>query len=291
MKFSFVILAMVIVFIGCGDKYYNNRIQDSNDDKYLPLIESEPSLSPDRNYIYYITVDTADNLNSGIYRAAVANPIRQKLMTGIDIHSPSLGFDNNTVAYLDDSGKIYYYNLDGQTTDTSTVDEHFESIFYISDNKLLAHRGDTGGQNDSIFLIDNTGQVTYLVDGWDPTYYAKDTFIYIYSGDDSSYCILRNNIISYSQPETLFTISSFPAIPRWPSMDRQLNRLTYCLFWADQRFIYSAKAYETGFNFVDSSDYPKPLILGNDLIIYTGWNGRLYKSDFLGTQFELFTKP
>jgi hypothetical protein len=53
--------------------------------------------------------------------------------------------------------------------------------------------------------------------------------------------------------------------------------------------LFSALAGDTETNFINYSDYTKPLILDFDRIIYSGPDGRFYQSNFDGTRTFPFT--
>jgi hypothetical protein len=272
---SLAVLIMISVFLACGDEHYGTSGGGGDGDSGPYPIETEPSLSPDLNYIYYISTDTTANLYSGICRAAVSVPKREKIFPGENLHSPTLGFDNNTVAYLD-SGLIRYYRMSDMANWSSNVTDSFSSIFYLTDDPkdiLIGYR------HDSIFLVtESQGAQLFISPGWDPTYVIKDTFVY-FTGEDTIYHIVKSNVYNL-YPDTLFTVMT-EASPHWPSFERKSGWAGYCLAWHHQKFIYAAK---DTFYFVDSSDYLKPLVLRYNIIIYTGPDGRFYRSDFYGTK-------
>ncbi|UCD93387.1 MAG: hypothetical protein JSU69_06320 [Candidatus Zixiibacteriota bacterium] len=274
MRYSLAALILIAVLLGCGDEYYGPTGSGGGNHGPYP-VETEPSLSPDLNYIYYVSTDTAHNLYSGIYRASVGQPKREKIFAGAGLHSPSVGFDNNTVAYID-SGRIKYYRMSDMSGWPSNVTDSFGSIFYLSNDPLDIL---IGQRNDSIFLVtESEGAVPFIARGWDPTFVFKDTFVYL-TGEDSIYHIIKSNIYNLS-PDTLFTLIT-NAWPHWPSLERNSGWVGYSLAWYYQRFIYAAK---DTFHFVDSSDYLKPLMLRYNMIIYTGPDGRFYQSNFYGTK-------
>lgn len=263
---------MAAIIFCCGDEYYDIN---GHTGPGLYSIETEPSLSPDRNYLYYISNDTTSSLYRGIYRASVETPVREKILHGLNYHSPTISLDNNTIAYLD-SGKINYYRMSDMAKWTSAVADSFESILFVSDSVILANR------NDSLFLVDEAEKASaFWIIGWDPTLVSRDTFVY-FVGTDSAYHIVKNNLYNI-HPETLFTVAT-TAWPRWPSFDPESNHLAFEIERFHQKFIYSAEVAADTFIFIDSSEYSKPYILNHNLIIFTGPDGRFYQSDFYGTK-------
>lgn len=270
MRYSFVILLLTTALVGCGDEYYGVN-GNGNGGSYA--LETEPSLSPDRAYIYYISSDTAYDRYNGIFRTSVASPIREKIFHGEGYHSPTIGFDNNTVAYLE-SGQIRYFRISDMTGWQSNFTDVFESIIFIHDSILLANRHDT------LWQVQESEELLFRFPhrGWDPTLVTKDTFV-CFAGEDLTYHIIKHNVYS-TRPETLHTITT-SGRPRWPTYDPQSGRLAYCIEMPGERRIYSAEDTPI---FIDSSSFSKPYILNWNLIIFTGPDGRFYQSDFYGTK-------
>jgi hypothetical protein len=264
---------VLLTTLGCGDEYYGTN-NNANRGPYP--VESEPSLSPDNKYIYYVSDDTASNGYGGIYRAAVADPVRERILAGSNLHSPVMGSDNETLAYLD-KGKINYFVLPGSVSPLSGISDSFESIMFLDESIIIGQR------HDSLFAVDEFhGTSTFALSGWDPTSVAKDTFVCIVQDTGKIYYIVELNKYNVS-PDTLFTLKT-NARPRWPSFHRKSGRLAFGLEFTDQRFIYSAEAFKDSSHFIDSTDFIKPYILNFDCIIFTGPDGRFYRSDFNGTK-------
>jgi hypothetical protein len=269
-----ILAALLATVSGCGDEEYGvSRNGDSHISFFV--IETQPSLSPDGEYVYYIANDTAQFKYSGVYRARVTMPLREKIYHGFSFRSPSIAFDNNTIAYLD-SDKIRYYRISDMRQWASGITDGFESIVFINDGSLVAHR------NDSLFLIDESSDSSiFILPGWDPTLVARDTFVYFSrSIEDSTYHIVRYSFGTDS-PETLLTLTT-AARPRWPTLDIASGHMAYGLEFFDQKFIYTTEIGGDSSIFIDSTEYLKPYILNYNLLIYTGPDGRFYQSGFYG---------
>nr|MBN2277449.1 hypothetical protein [candidate division Zixibacteria bacterium] len=261
-------LILMALLLSCGDEHYGTN---NDDDDYIYPIESEPSLSPDHNYIYYISTDTNYTQFTGIYRASIGAPIREPVLMGEGLHSPTIGSDNNTLAYLD-SSRIMFYRISNASSWPSEITRDFESIVLMDTSLILAQN------NDSLFMVLGN-EMQYFGPGWDPTIVTRDTFIY-FVGNDSTYHIIKNNIFNIL-PETLFTYIT-KAWLHWPSLHQASGRLALDLGWHFQDYIYSAESGETSVTYIDSSEYSKPLIISFDQIIFTGPDGRFYVSPFNG---------
>jgi len=278
-KLGAILLISLLSCLGCEDEYYGPT--DGGEDPSADFIETEVSLSSDREYIYFISRDTIFDQFSGINRARISQPIRERIRAGENYHSPTINFDNNVLAYLYD-GRIHYYNIALDSLENSGVIGEFESILYINENLLIAAR------NDSIFRInEEDSSYSYIRDGWDPTLVAADTFLIFASLDNYTFRIIRDNI-EESHPETLYTIIT-EAYPHWPTLDPSSGHLAYGIEFWDQKFIYSGIAGESPLPdepliFIDSSEYSKPYILNSNQIIFSGPSGSLYQSDFEGNK-------
>ncbi|MCP4706661.1 MAG: hypothetical protein GY865_18840, partial [candidate division Zixibacteria bacterium] len=244
------------------------------------FIETDVSLSPDREYIYFSVQDTIfDGRYSGINKARVTHPVRERVLAGSNYYSPTINFDNNILAYLYDS-RIHYYDIALDTIMNSGITADFESILYVNLDVLMAAR------NDSLFLTNETDSTyQYLRDGWDPTLIAADTFLFFASLDNYTFRIIKDNL-EESNPETLYTIRT-AAFPHWPTLHPNSGHLAFGIELYDQRFIYSGVAGDSPLpgetlTFIDSSGYSKPYILNYNQIIFSGPDGFLYQSDFEG---------
>lgn len=278
-RFFLFSLILFVLFIACEDEYYRPTDSGNGEEPEKNFIETNISLSPDRQYIYFSVRDTIDGLNSGLYKASVTHPVREKVYGGENYYSPTINFDNQILAYLFE-GRIHYYDIDNDTLKNSGIIGEFESILYVNQDVLMAAR------NDSLFLtneIDSSYQ--YLRDGRDPTLVAANTFLFFASLDNYTFHMLKDNL-EESNPDTLFTIIT-AAFPHWPTLHPASGHLAYGIELWDQKFIYSGTANVTPpagtpLTFIDSSEYSKPYILNENQIIFTGPDGSLYQSDFEG---------
>lgn len=268
-KTALLCIILLMALSGCGDENYG--LPSSGNGAYN--IESEPSFSPDREYIYFTVADTARNINSGLYRASAGAPIREKILPGRDYRSPVINFDNNTLACLNE-GRIRYYRIsDGQEM-ASTVTDSFASIVFIRENVLVACR------SDSLFSVNElAGVASFVRTGWDPAFYTRDTLVCL-DGADDEYAVLKIDAGNV-RADTIFTLTT-NARPRWASVLPDGNRLGYTIEFGPQKFIYVGNMQTGDFIFIDSSDYPKSLILNLNQIIFTGPDGRFFQSDLEG---------
>ncbi len=273
-------LILLILIVACDEEYYQPT--GGNGEPSPNFIETDVSLSFDREYIYFSVRDTIfEGSYSGIYKARTTLPVREKIYGGENYKSPTINFDDNILAYLFE-GRIHYYDIVNDTLKNSGIIGEFESIVYVNLDVLMAAR------NDSLFLTNEIdSSYSYLRDGWDPTLVAADTFLFFASLDNFTFRVIKDNL-GDSHPETLFTIqASVNVIPHWPTLHPGSGHLAYGWEFWNQRFIYSATVGESlGLGdmktFIDVSEYSKPYILNYNQIIFSGPDGSLYQSDFEG---------
>jgi len=266
-------MALAVVLISCGDEYYgpDSAIAGAYN------VETEPSLSPDKQFIYYISTDSARNRYSGIYKAALGAPIRERVLFGNNYHSPVLNFDNNTLAFLE-FGRIKYFNLAGMTTYVSAVNDSFESIIFLNESIII------GNRRDSLFSVNESNETSlFAALGWDPTSIARDTFIcFVHGSSPQHYKVMKNNAGNTNSEVLLDVITD--TRPRWPTFDPTSGRLAFSWNLNEKTHIFTAEMLGYTRNLVDSSDFPKPHILNLDMIIFTGPDGRFYQTNFRGTK-------
>ena len=279
-RFLLFCLILLILIVACDEEYYQPT--GGNGEPSSNFIETDVSISHDREYIYFSVRDTIyDGRYSGIFKARVTQPVREKIYHGSNYYSPTINFDDNILAYLFEN-RIYYYDILNDTLKNSGIVAEFESIVYVNLDVLMAAR------NDSLFLtneIDST--YSYLRDGWDPTLVAADTFLFFASLDNYTFRMIKDNL-EETNPETLYTIQT-DAFPHWPTLHPSSGHLAFGIELWDQKFIYSGTVGESPspgeiLTFIDSSEYSKPYILNYNQIVFSGPDGSLYQSDFEGVK-------
>ncbi len=263
-------LFLIISLIAGCDK--NNTVLKSSGPGGAYPIETQPSLSLDRQYIYYINTDTTIPANDGIYRVNTATAERERLLTGSSFASPTISPDNLILAFLF-SGTIVYYDMANKEIRSSEISNKFASITFFDDT-LLA-----GQLDSSIFVIKtNKRSVTPFFQGWDPVASGLKKFAYV-RNFSAGRSILKVSFITNSESpvQSLGNI----ATPGWPSIDTVSNRFTCTLNIDSKKFIIAGTIRgET--HMIDSTNYPGSVIVSADKIIFTGPDGRFYVSDFAG---------
>ncbi|MFH2035810.1 MAG: hypothetical protein ABIJ45_05350 [Candidatus Zixiibacteriota bacterium] len=282
MNFRILVFLALILLAGCGDEDYGNNSTENN--SYHP-VEIEPTISHDGNYVYYVVNDTSIDSTSGVYRALIIIPEKQKMVPGVNLHSPSINFNDSVIAYLD-SGKVHYFNRYNFSTDTSLYGQRFNNIFYLVDSVLIGYR-QGAGYNDSIFIIDESG-VWFKTAGWTPTFVDERVYTYFESEDDSTYNLVRRNAQYILDSAILMEIEEPFLKPQYPSYLPVSNQIVFSFFRDSKWRICTAYVDSSHYTVIDSSDYPKALMIAENWFVYTGISGRLVMSNFNGSFKTLF---
>ena len=282
--FVFVVVAVIscLFLAGCNKSSPVSSNDDNGNSGDIYTIETEPSLSPDRNYVYFVAVDTTVLDDDGIWRAKRSNPIREKVFLGKGFHSPTLAFDKRKIAYLK-SGHINYYREADSSTWESDINQSFESIVYIGDNRLL------GCRSNSIYIINEAEkQVKFLAQGWDPTHVSSGAFIFLnYGGNQFSteFVVLKLQY-PFESIDTVFNIVSLSQgqFPHWATMEPGNGRLSFTVRSGSENLVYAADPQNDSCWQIAASSFNKSLIVSYNTIIFTGVDGRFYQSNFSGTR-------
>ncbi|UCD62928.1 MAG: hypothetical protein JSW34_09210 [Candidatus Zixiibacteriota bacterium] len=273
---------LAVLLMSCENKDYTS---DSGDD--LPTvvysIEDEPSLSDDREYAYFVALDTLFPGNTGLYRARVTDPVREGLLGGSGLHSPVPSFDGTRVAFLSGSS-INYLNLADGSVVSSGVSGNYTSIIFVDDSTLI---GCVGQLLYEINVDDSS--VAFIGNGYDPTFYQPDVFIYLTELSTDTFGIMRyapgSDIPQAAQADidTLDTIISGDRV-RWVSVDPSSQHYVYLIEGADSNYVYTSTIGSEDSSLVARTRGSKVILVNHDMVLYRGGDGRLYQSDFRGNQ-------
>ena len=267
-----LILAGLLAVVGCDDDR-----SGVSPDRRPPVTrkESQPSLTMDREYVYYINDDTVNSINSGIYRARVNAPERENVMYGRGWHSPTMSCAGDRLACLDSTGSIYYYSVANKSLSASAITEKFVSITFVNDTLLVGERAGW------LFLVNEARQaVSLFAAGWDATCSAVDRFVCVARTESHLYHIVRFADFN-PVPETLLTLWTM-AVPRWPSKEGHLGRLAFTLQSSEGIEVHTATAGEIGSTLICETWHVKPYLIDFNLVIFAGPDGRFYRADFDG---------
>jgi hypothetical protein len=268
-RYSGFLFFIALLIAGC-DK--DSIIPSNSGPDGAYSIETQPALSLDRQYIYYINIDTALPANNGIYRINTATAVREKIIPGDRFSSPTISPDNRTLAYLD-SGKIFLYNMIGKTIAPSGIPDTFASITFISDSLIAGHF------DSSIYIINiEKKTVTQFFSGWDPVACGWDDFVAIRKASGYFYI---SRFPFGTNIEDLVLFLGGDTIPSWPSFDTASERLTYTINDDGRKKIYAGVRRGES-HLIDSTDFAGSVIVSANKIIFTGHDGRFYVSDFAG---------
>jgi len=268
-----VLLTMLLFCMGCEEKAPTESNPDPETGGYR--LESEPSLSPDGRYVYYIATDTIDPSRSGLWRAEVVKPERAELHNGTAFSSPSASPNGNVVAYLD-SSRIGYYSISQHRSWASSVALEYDALVMLNEDQLIGER------DDSLFLISEAATTTQFVTrGYDPTLVAVDTFVYLVPMPGYAYGVVKSGLPEM-EPDTVYYVSvaDWSGVIRWASLHNGNGKLVWTHEISNLNTIVTGQLPFSDPIPIDVSPTKKPCIISEFLIIFTGPDGRFWKSDF-----------
>ena len=275
-KMFFTISSLFLLFFACSDENVSLNNGDDTDGIDYYTREVQPSLSADRSFVYYISVDTISSSKNGIYSFSTATPRRVKILESNSYRSVSISANKRKLAFLD-NGQIKYFVFYDSTLESSRFNETFNSVVTVSNEILVGER------NGFLYLIDEETGISDLGEGYDPTLYQIDTIVYLQHFVMEYYGIMMRDIKS-DKPDTL-KIIQVSGKPRWVSLEPLLRRFVYTVESTPYNLIYSGSIGSSTQYFIDSTTYLKALMLNFNLIIYPplGTDGRFYQTTFDGS--------
>ena len=276
-----ILLMLVLLFISCTEQTPVNNVNgNNNNETSFFRIEIEPSLSFDRNTLLMVRADTLIPSLNGIYSAQVNNPIRTEEYLRDKIISPTLGVNTNVMAFLRTS-KLYFYDKLLDTSYISSLSQSFQMVIFLNDTMLI------GEILQSIVTISYPSlNISTLAEGFLPAIYRADTIAYLNSFTSSVH------IIHLATPTKILSLPSvggdiaidtiFASRPKSFSIEPNSRRYCYSL-WNGQNFdIYSGGSGNETDKKIAESDFSGVIMLNANSILFTGNDGRLYETDFLG---------
>lgn len=270
-----VVMVAPLMLVGCSEDSTG-----SGGGNYVPryLVESEPTRTLDGRYIYFIATDTINLGKSGIFRAEVGKPIREMILAGENLHSPTLAPNNTTLAYLNGGIIEHYYLLTG-IIDTSNIAREFRSIAWLNDTLLVARA------NWSIYIVNELrGTLTNVGTGWYPSVVTRDTFTYTTPRYGLSDVVIKCGA-SLTICDTVLDLSSdlTYGINLWPNRDPSSDRWVWVQNTGFGMTVHAVQAQPFSDREIDSTMGDKALMLGPDKIIFTSFDGRFWETDWAGS--------
>ena len=279
MKISLLII-ITLLCLSCSEDPTNTVTNSGGNPASFFRIEKEPTLSYDRSTLLMIRADTALTTNNGIYSADYAHPVRVLELLGENYKSPTVAVNKNIIAFIDGpSLKLYDKNID--TVYSLHTGNFYSNIFFINDSTLIGQSGSTLYSTD---IINNSTSVFSA--GIFPVAYFGDTLAFLNSIGGASYTInlgvpLLFRMKSLSSTVILDTINDVQ--PLSFGIEPILKRFCYTVAGDSG---YTIKAGAVGIDstwVVATSKFHKVIMLDSQTILFTGEDGRLYRTNFSGT--------
>ncbi len=274
-------LLIVLLFLACADKEITNTNNDGGggeDTQSFYRIEIEPSLSYDRSTILMVRADTSSTTLNGIYSARVRNPYRNPELLGDNITSPTLALSGNMIGFLQNS-KLFLYDVISDSIFQVPTDLGFSELLFIKDSLLLV-------SYQSILSVYDltTKNLSRLTSGLMPTSYNSDTIAYIKPIAINMYVI---DLITILDGEIILNdneiyIDTLNVLPISFGIEPAFRRYCYSVHESGKYNIYAGGVGIDSVWQVAESKYSDVVMLDKNTIIFTGVDGRLYRTDFFG---------
>jgi len=238
-----------------------------------PPIETEATLTPDRQYVYYVHTDTAYPDNNGVYRVSAANPVPYPIITGHTVNSPSTAGLGFVLAYIENDSLWYWGPLNDSVT-FSGVDTVLERVFFIEGSLVIGYR------NGRIYVLPNfSNQASFHRTGTAPGPHTSGTFVWLRDkpGPEVSIMISRLQPIEDSVLISFDLSAPVQRISHFPSSNRAI------LVTGSGPYSIQALDLTNGQpTTLTTSQYPTGLMTAYDEVVYTGDDGELWRCDFDG---------
>lgn len=259
-----------------------------DDGSYEPSYAAEyaPSISLNRSHIILYAENSKSPGENGLYYAEIGNPQREKLLAGTGYASPALASITTIAAFID-NGRIKYFDVNSKMISSSTLPAQYEAVAFLNDTVIV------GARQDSLDIIyRRNDSILYTLAGYDPTMYRNDTIMYINFVPPNMYELsyLAQSIqfkstsaLTYFH-EPLDTLLSTSEV-RWYSKEPSQDRYAYAIA-TDTSFIVHSSHFSSMITvslYISEIERLGPNMVDFNLIIFPGPDGRLYRSDYDGT--------
>lgn len=278
---------MLSILTACNGRDPTGPPDDGNTPPVSFAIETDPTLSPDGRFVYFIRTDTMFLDRSGIYRANSADAVRSLVLSGTDFTSPGVSPGGDSVAFIR-NGQVWFYRPSDGRTLASGFDTPVRSVLYIDGQTILLNMSlNSLSLRD---LTDNSELRNWA--GREPGLTEPNTIVYLDDAGMDLYYVLEWPVGSQLALE-LQSISTPIGIhiPSWPDYDSGRN---YLLFTqssgaGEYKVIVTRPATTSGRDTVATASAPKAIFLPDGRIVYTAEDGRLWQTDVTGSFHLPFT--
>ena len=272
MKVSSIVCLVCVLLAACGEKSIDTSRERTPTG---PPIETEPKLNFAGNTVYYVHTDTLYPENNGIYRANAANPLRYKVVDGLTVTSPSASPDESKIAFLD-NGLLRIYNAASKSVTNLGIDSAFSTVFFVYGDQLI---GEIHNRIYIVNLVDST--VSLYREGIRPSPDRAGFFLWLDLKAGSEKDIVLTSVPLDSN-ETAFEYNE-PIAIQYLSRCANTDRYAFVTGNGPTYTVCTRLGGSAGVSTIQTTAHPWVLMVGYDVLIFTGDNGRFYQSNFDGT--------
>lgn len=271
-KIATVAFAICWLAVSCNNTESPAGGNGNGVDLFEFLVESDMSLSPDGEYVYYVGVDTALPQWSGIYRAEISNPARELVIRIDSISSPAVDEAGENIYFIKNNMLMKVRLADSSVSQMDILSgKDLHNIITLNDSLMIAWA------DASIFRINlRSLQVDSIGPGGYPSLTPCDSFLYLSPGPLNDVTVLLSAFDSISR-DTLYSFDIHTNM-EWPSYDCINNNIAYTIPVSHEwSYIYLRNLGDPGIlpQLMDSTTNPRILKISTIHTIYTGSNGKL----------------
>ncbi len=244
---------------------------------YYP-IETDPALSADRDYVYLSLSDSLVPALTGIYRARVTRPERERVWLDAGLTSPSASADLQRIAALRHD-TLVIFKVNDSTVWTPGSGITCQSACFVGDGLLIV-------SVDSVLyrITVPGGSMTFERYGYDPVAYSDSSYLYIAHPSHYQWSVIEQSL--NGAVDTLFTQTAVIR-PEWPMLNANRDRLLLSVPVESGYDLVVHDLSTAQSRTVATSQYSKTTLAGNH-VLFTGERPLLNQVSIFGGQASLW---
>ncbi len=244
---------------------------------YYP-IETGPSLSVDRAYVYLALSDSMVPSLSGIYRARTTRPEREIVWLDSNLSFPSISANFQHCAALRNDSLIWRTLADSSVT-IPTLGMTFDAACFVGNAQVIA------AKDSALYRVTiPSGNLSFDRYGYDPVALTDSSFLFVAHIEQFEWAVIEVTLSGTT--DTLYKRTSVDR-PYWPTLNANRDRLAFTIPAASGYDLVVYNMTNDQFLTVAQTKYPKGCMIGNYLL-FTGETPLLNQVSIFGGSTSLW---